>query len=90
MAQRDRASMRVQLLAEGVDPDAARRRDDLGGEGLVDLDDVDVVDAHPGPLERLLRGVDRTQAHELGLERGQAGRDHARERLDPQLPGARF
>src|SRR4051794_338466 len=59
MAQRDGPAVRVQLVAERVDTYAARRRDDLGRERLVDLHDVDVVDRHPGALQRLLRGVDR-------------------------------
>ena len=39
--------------SNGSMPDAARRRDHLRREGLIDLDDVDVVDGHPGALERL-------------------------------------
>ena len=34
-------------------------RDHLGGECLVDLDQVDVVDGHPGPGQRLPGGLDR-------------------------------
>ena len=42
-------------------------RDHLGGEGLVELDHVDVVDRHPGALEHLLDRADRGDAHVLGL-----------------------
>src|SRR5438876_154135 len=69
MAERDRAPVWIELLAERIDADAARRGDHLGRKRLVDLDYVDVVDAHLGPLQRLLRGVDGAQPHELGLER---------------------
>ena len=43
VADRDRAAVDVQLV--DVDAELAVARDDLGGEGLVDLDQVDVVDA---------------------------------------------
>ena len=35
-------------------PEVAVARDDLRGERLVDLDQVDVADGHAGPLQRLL------------------------------------
>src|SRR5207245_9101259 len=84
----ERAAVRVQLVAEGVDPDAARRGDDLRREGLVDLDDVDVVDAHPGALERLPRGVDRAEAHELRFQRRKSGGNHAGDGFDAELVGS--
>src|SRR2546428_11135533 len=87
MAERDRAAVGVELLAVRVDTQASRGRDDLRGKRLLDLDEVDVVDGHLGALERLPRRVDRAQAHELGLERRQAGGDHAGQRLDAELPG---
>src|SRR4029077_5775945 len=46
VAEGDRATMRIELVAEGIDPQLAGRGDDLGGKGLVDLDDVDVLDRH--------------------------------------------
>src|SRR4029077_4206486 len=42
---------------------------------------------HLGALEGLLRSFDWAQTHELGFERGQPGRDHARKRLNAQLLG---
>ena len=42
-------------------PRSLVRRHHLGGERLVDLHQVDVVDAHPGPGERLPRRLDRTR-----------------------------
>src|SRR2546430_8639099 len=58
--ERDRAAVLVELVAEGIDPQRPRRGDDLGREGLVDLDQVDVVDRHPRPLERLARSEEHT------------------------------
>src|SRR5260370_6717181 len=88
VAESDRTAMRVELVAERVDPYSARRRDHLRGESLVDLDDVDVVDGHLRALEGLPRGFNRPQAHELGLERGQSRRDHARHWLNAELLGS--
>src|SRR5436305_9188083 len=46
MADRDRAAVRVQLVAERVDTDLAAHREDLRCERLVELHHVDVVDRH--------------------------------------------
>ena len=48
-------------------PSSLGRRDDLGGERLVDLDQVDVVDGHAGPGQGLAAGLDRAEAHDLGV-----------------------
>src|SRR5467141_2771550 len=64
VTERDRASVRVQLVAEGVDADPVRGLDDLGSGGLVVLHDVDVVDRHLGSLQRLLGSANRTKAQE--------------------------
>ena len=44
------------------------RWQDLGGEGFVDLDEIDVVDGNAGALECLTYGIDRAEAHDLGVE----------------------
>src|SRR5215218_4154860 len=54
VAQRDRAAVDVHLGL--VDAEHPHRVDRDRGEGLVDLEDVDVVDRQSGLLERLLRG----------------------------------
>ena len=91
VADRDRAAVHVELgLHRGVGhPHAVRRRDDLRGEGLVELHEVDVVDREAGPAQRLLRGLDRAEAHDLGRERRDPGRDDPGERGDPELGGPR-
>ena len=67
------------LSLSAGDAELPGRGDDLGGERLVDLDQVDVVDGHAGPAERLAAGLDRSEAHDLGVE----GRDAARTRCGP-------
>src|SRR6476661_2863650 len=56
MAERDRATVDVQLLPR--DPEVHCRRDHLCRERLVDLDEVDVVDGEPGPRHRLPARLD--------------------------------
>ena len=63
----DGAAVDVELVHR--DAEVLGRRDDLGGERLVDLDQVDVVDRHAGPRQRLAAGLDRAEAHDLGVER---------------------
>ena len=48
VAEGDGAALDVELVP--ADAEVLGRGDDLGGEGLVDLDQVDVVDGHAGPL----------------------------------------
>src|SRR3954453_17133265 len=55
VTERDGPAVHVDLLL--VDAEHAHRVDGHGREGLVDLEQVDVVDAEAGLLERLLRCV---------------------------------
>src|SRR5262249_13711408 len=73
----------VQLV--DVDAQLAVGGDDLRRERLVDLDQVDVADGHPGPVQRLQGGPDRAQPHDLGRERRQAGGDDPGQRGYPEL-----
>src|SRR4051794_5879569 len=72
----DRSAVHVELV--DVDVQVAVARDDLGGERLVDLDEVDVVDGHPGPLQGQLAGRYRAVTHDLRREAGDRGRDDPR------------
>ena len=74
------------LSLNGSTP-SSRGRDDLGREGLVDFHHVHVIDGHLGPGQRLPAGLDRAQAHHLGLQGADAGRHDAGERGDPELVG---
>ncbi len=49
MADRDRAAQGIELLVGN--PELALAVEQLGGEGLVELDDVDVVHGEAGALE---------------------------------------
>ena len=69
------------------DPAFGHDRDHLGGEGLVQLDRVDVVDRHPGPVEDLLDRADRRHAHVLGLVAEGGGGDDPGARGQAQLLG---
>ena len=60
----------VHVECVGVDAQVAVAGDDLGGEGLVDLDEVEVVDGHAGAGQRLAGRLDRAVTHQFG---GQAG-----------------
>src|SRR2546422_2613777 len=71
MPDRDRAAVRVEPL--GVDAEAVAAVDDLRGEGLVQLDDVDVLELEPRMLEQLRHREDGPDPHLVGL----AGREHA-------------
>src|ERR1700728_3328242 len=62
--QRGRAAGRFQLVR--VDAQSAGRAEHLHREGLVDLEQVDVLDRQAGPLQGLLARLDRAQAHDLG------------------------
>ena len=65
----DGAAVDVHLRVE-VDAQVTGRADDLAGERLVDLDEVDVVDGHACPLERLTACLDRSETHDLRVETG--------------------
>src|SRR5215208_441548 len=53
VAERDRAAVRVELLAERVDADLPAHGQHLRGERLVQLHDVDVLDRHARVVEHV-------------------------------------
>ena len=61
-----------------------RAREHLGGEGLVELDDVDLVQGEAGPLQGGGGGRDGTDAHHIGADAGDGPRPE-REQW-PQAP----
>ena len=73
VAEGDGAAVDVQLVV--ADAELAGGGHHLGGERLVDLDEVDVIDGHAGPAQRLADGLDRAEAHDLGIEGAHAGGD---------------
>ena len=75
------------LSLSGVDPELACRRDHLGREGLVDLDEVDVVDGEPGAGERLREASTGPRPMISGDSAAHAGRDDPGERGQAELAG---
>src|SRR5262245_13617308 len=65
MADRDRAAVDVELLLGNAELVAAV--EDLHGEGLVQLPEIDVVHLEPEALQELGDGIDRADAHLVGL-----------------------
>src|ERR1700731_2795789 len=64
VADRNRAAVHVDAAVVERQFEAAQAGQHLGGEGLVDLDHVDVREAEPGAGERLFRGFDGADAHD--------------------------
>src|SRR5579872_646887 len=88
MANRDRAAIDVQLVVRDAEPIAAI--DDLAGEGLVQLPQIDVVYGQAVLFQQLRHGEDRADAH---LVRGAAGDCYAAidaERLQAAALGLLF
>src|SRR5207237_381663 len=84
MAQGDRPAVHVRDLgSEAEFPHDDQR---LDGEGLVQLDQADLLDPDAGPLERLPGRGDRTESHRPRLDPGRRGGDDAHERREAELP----
>src|SRR5438552_2141596 len=83
MPERHRTAVHVQLLLG--DLELARAGEHLAGERLVDLDQVHLIDAKPGALERLLARRHRTPAHDLRVDARDRGRADRCEHGKPEL-----
>src|SRR5262245_25153219 len=68
VAAGDRAAVRVQARVAGGDADAVAPAQNLNRERLVQLEEVDVVDPDPDPVEQLPCRRHRAEAHELRLD----------------------
>src|SRR5207237_10081587 len=68
-----------------VCPELAARREALRRARLVQLAEVDLVAAEPGPLEQLPDGRNRPDAHHAGVNAGHRAADEPAERLDAEL-----
>ncbi len=84
MPERDRPAEGVELLVGDLKPMLAGH--DLPGEGLVDLDHVDVVDLHARPLQLRTDRGDGPEANDLGAHRGDRQGQDPRLRLESQPP----
>src|SRR3989304_896663 len=78
VSQGDRAAVDVHLRP--VEAELAAVGQHLGGEGLVDLDEVEVLDGHRRALEELAHALDRGEEEPLGGDLRLGVADDARER----------
>jgi len=76
MPDGDGAAPGVDARVVIVDAEVVEERDDLDRERLVQLEQTDVGDGQPRLAEGLLRGRDRTDAHDLGLHSRVGEGDH--------------
>ena len=83
MAERDGAAVDVDL--RGIPAEVLVDRAGLGGEGLVGLDQVEVVGRPAGLLQRHAAGRDRPGAHDRRIDAGGRPGDDARQRLQAAL-----
>src|SRR6266545_398689 len=83
MAERDRAAVHVHLLL--VDPELADDGEALRRKRLVQLDEVDLVDADTCALEQLPDCGNRPDAHDTRVDPGDRASGEAAERLDGEL-----
>ena len=79
MAERDRAAVDVQLLSGNGH--VLQHGQHLRRERLVDLDQIEIVDAKPGALLQLRDRGHRTDAHDARIDAGARPADEFRERL---------
>src|SRR5215217_8137183 len=83
VTQRDRPAGHVELVQ--IHAQLASRTEHLYRERLVDLVQVDVVDRHARVRQRLTRGLDGAQAHDLRRKPRHARRDDARQGCQAQF-----
>jgi hypothetical protein len=74
MTERDRAAVGVHLGGIVGQAELAQAGKHLGGEGFIDLDQIEVADLEPQALHQLAGRRHRTDAHDA---RRHAGRRHA-------------
>ena len=75
MAERQRPALGTDPL--GIEPERGAAGQHLPGEGLVELDHVEVVERQAGAVQRELRGRDDAQAGSVRGDPGGRGRQHA-------------
>ncbi len=85
MAERDGAAVDVELLVG--DAELALAVDRLAREGLVDLEEVDVVDREAGLREQLLHRRERADAHDRRVDARRCEGAEVAERLEPERLG---
>src|SRR5690606_3816619 len=86
MTQGDRAAERVDLV--GVELERADAGEGLAGEGLVELDRVELADLDPSALHRFAARGDRSDAHHVGVHTRVTPADDPGHGLEPERLGA--
>jgi hypothetical protein len=77
VAEGDRAAVRVDAGVVVGDAEVVEEGEDLHGEGLVQLEQADVLDRQAGRAQRPLGRRDGAHAHDLRLDPGEAVADQA-------------
>src|SRR5437773_909404 len=77
MADGDRAAVRIDARVLEVDAHQLETAEHLAGEGLVDLDDIHVLERQTGALEGARNGIRRPDAHDARLDTGAGCREDA-------------
>ena len=83
----DGAAVLVDARVVVGDAEVLEEGEHLHGEGLVELEQADVVDGEPGLAQRLLGGRHRADAHDLGLDADEGEVDQAHPHRQPELRG---
>src|SRR3954447_8997849 len=86
VAERDRAAVHVDAL--GIEAELADHDQALRGEGLVQLDEVDVGDGDARAREQLLDRRDRADPHHARVDTRDGRADEGAEWLDAELARA--
>src|SRR4030095_15133159 len=79
----DGAAVDIQFL--GIDPELSNASNNLGRKGLVQFDQIDLIDGQAGSFQRFLRGGDRSYTHVVWMNPGGSGRDDSSHRLQFEL-----
>src|SRR4051794_24364002 len=77
VTERDRAAVRIHPRRIVWHAEPAENREPLGGEGLVQLDDVEIADRDAKALHKLFRGGRRADAHDARRHPGDRCAKHA-------------
>ena len=83
----DRAAVRVEACIFGIDAEGVAPGEHLNGEGLVQLEEADVVECQAGLLEHALGRRNRPYAHQFRLDARKGEADQSHLRLEPELRG---
>ena len=70
----DGAAVGIDVFGVIGQAEHAQHRQRLGGEGLVEFNDADLVERHPGALQQLRVAAGRTDPHDAGRHPGDGHR----------------